>query len=60
MNLRVGCQLDYDTEADAHAVVLVEPHSSVQDAILDERWELRAAAGALHATSTATSAGAST
>jgi transglutaminase-like putative cysteine protease len=38
MNLRVGCQLEYDTEADAHAVALVEPHSSVQDTILAEHW----------------------
>ena len=39
MNLRVGCQLDYDTEAEAHAVALVEPHSSIQDTILDEQWD---------------------
>ena len=38
MNLRVGCQLDYDSEAEAHAVALVEPHSSIQDTILDEHW----------------------
>jgi hypothetical protein len=38
MDLRVGCQLDYDDEADAHAIVLVEPHSSIQDTIIDERW----------------------
>jgi transglutaminase-like putative cysteine protease len=38
MNLRVGCRLEYDTEADAHAVALVEPHSSVQDTILEEHW----------------------
>jgi len=39
LNLRVGCQLDYDTEAEAHAVALVEPHSSIQDTILDEQWD---------------------
>ena len=39
MNLRVGCQLEYDSEADAHAVALVEPHSSIQDTILDEQWD---------------------
>ena len=60
MNLRVGCQLEYDTEADAHAVALVEPHSSIQDTILDERWDARAAARCASGTSTATSAGAST
>jgi transglutaminase-like putative cysteine protease len=38
MHLRVGCQLDYDTEADAHAVALVEPHSSIQGTVLDEHW----------------------
>jgi transglutaminase-like putative cysteine protease len=38
MHLRVGCQLDYDTEVEAHAVALLEPHSSVQDSILDEHW----------------------
>jgi transglutaminase-like putative cysteine protease len=38
MNLRVGCQLDYDSEAEAHAIALVEPHSSIQDTVLDEHW----------------------
>ena len=38
MNLRVGCELEYDAEADAHAVALVEPHSSIQDTIVEERW----------------------
>ena len=39
MNLRVGCQLEYDSEADAHAVALIEPHSSIQDTILGEQWD---------------------
>jgi transglutaminase-like putative cysteine protease len=38
MNLRVGCELEYDAEADAHAVALVEPHSSIQDTIIEEHW----------------------
>jgi transglutaminase-like putative cysteine protease len=39
VDLRVGCQLEYDEAASAHAVVLVEPHSSIQHTILDEQWE---------------------
>ena len=55
MNLHVGCQLEHDTEADAHAVALVEPHSSVQDTIVEERWDSAQPAGA-SGISTATSA----
>ncbi len=58
MNLRVGCELEYDAEADAHAVVLVEPHSSIQDTIVEEHWS-PSPRRCGSATSTATSAGAS-
>jgi transglutaminase-like putative cysteine protease len=39
MNLHVGCRLGNTVKAVTHAVVLVDPHSSVQAAILEERWE---------------------
>jgi transglutaminase-like putative cysteine protease len=39
MNLRVGCRLGNSVAGPTHAVVLVEPHSSVQDTILEERWD---------------------
>jgi transglutaminase-like putative cysteine protease len=38
IDLHVGCQLDYAAEEDTHAVVLVEPHSSIQRAIVAEHW----------------------
>ncbi|MDX6542127.1 MAG: hypothetical protein QOI71_3737 [Gaiellales bacterium] len=41
MNLHVGCRLVNTVKDATHAVVLVEPHISVQDAILEERWESR-------------------
>ncbi|HEY3615142.1 MAG TPA: transglutaminase family protein [Gaiellales bacterium] len=39
MNLHVGCRLGNTVASVTHAVVLVDPHSSVQDAIIEERWE---------------------
>jgi transglutaminase-like putative cysteine protease len=39
VKLCVGCQLDHLVEVEAHAVALCEPHSSVQDTILEQRWE---------------------
>jgi transglutaminase-like putative cysteine protease len=39
MNLHVGCRLGNTVEAVTHAVVLVDPHSSVQAAIAEQRWE---------------------
>jgi transglutaminase-like putative cysteine protease len=39
MNLHIGCHLGNSVTTTVHAVVLVEPHSSVQDTILEERWE---------------------
>jgi transglutaminase-like putative cysteine protease len=39
VNLHVGCQLEYDAEVEAHAVALLEPHSSIQASVLDEHWE---------------------
>jgi transglutaminase-like putative cysteine protease len=38
IDLHVGCQLDYLAEDDTHAVILIEPHSSIQSSILEERW----------------------
>jgi transglutaminase-like putative cysteine protease len=40
IELRVGCRIEYlAEEAGTHAVVLVEPHSSLRSAIRAERWE---------------------
>jgi transglutaminase-like putative cysteine protease len=39
MNLHVGCRLASTVTAVTHAVVLVDPHSSVQHAIVEERWK---------------------
>ena len=37
--LRVGCRLAYSLEYEAHAIALVEPHSTVQRDVLTEHWE---------------------
>jgi transglutaminase-like putative cysteine protease len=40
IELRVGCRIQYLAEEEGtHAVILVEPHSSLQGAIRAERWE---------------------
>ena len=38
LDLSVGCRLGYRAETATHAVAMVEPHSSVQSAIVRERW----------------------
>jgi transglutaminase-like putative cysteine protease len=39
ITLRIGCRLEYSVEGEAHAIALVEPHSSVQRDVIDERWD---------------------
>jgi transglutaminase-like putative cysteine protease len=39
VKLQIGCRFDFLAEEETPAVVLVEPHSSMQDSILDARWE---------------------
>jgi len=39
MNLHIGCHLGNSVTTTVHAVVLVEPHASVQDTIVEESWE---------------------
>ena len=40
IELHVGCRIEYLAEEEGtHAVVLLEPHSSLRSAILAERWE---------------------
>jgi transglutaminase-like putative cysteine protease len=39
IDLRVGCRLEYLAENETHAIALVEPHSSLQSAIVAECWE---------------------
>ncbi|MDX6564186.1 MAG: hypothetical protein QOD65_4000, partial [Gaiellales bacterium] len=40
IDLRVGCRIQYLAEEEGtHAVLLVEPHSSLQGAILAAGWE---------------------
>ncbi len=38
MDLHVGCEIGYRADEEAHAVALVEPHSSLESAIVDQRW----------------------
>ena len=45
--LRVGCRLEHSLEHEAHAIALVEPHSTVQGDVLDRALGARAAAAAL-------------
>jgi transglutaminase-like putative cysteine protease len=37
--LRVGCRLEHSLEHEAHAIALVEPHSTVQGDVMREHWE---------------------
>ena len=39
IDLHVGCELGYQAEEETHAITLIEPHSSLQRTILNERWE---------------------
>jgi transglutaminase-like putative cysteine protease len=39
ISLHVGCELGYQAEESTHAVTLIEPHSTLQSAIREERWE---------------------
>ena len=39
MTLRIGCRLEYQMDGEAHAIALVEPHSSVQGDVIAEHWE---------------------
>ncbi len=40
IDLRVGCRIEYLAEEEGtHAVVMLEPHSSLQSTILTEHWE---------------------
>lgn len=46
IDLRVGCRIEYLAEEEGtHAVVMLEPHSSLQSSILAERWEPAPPAG---------------
>jgi len=38
IELTVGCNFEYHAQAESPAVVLVDPHSSVRDAVVEERW----------------------
>jgi transglutaminase-like putative cysteine protease len=40
VKLRIGCRFDYLAVGETPAVALVEPHSSVQGTILEERWDI--------------------
>lgn len=39
MNVEVGCEFVYTTTGPTPAVALVEPHSSLRDALVSERWD---------------------
>jgi transglutaminase-like putative cysteine protease len=38
MRLRVGCRFEHVARSPVAAVVLVEPHAELRDALVDERW----------------------
>ena len=39
MKIEVGCRFDYLAEVETPAVVVVEPHSSAHDTVLDAGWD---------------------
>ncbi len=39
LNLAIGCRFDHLAEEAVPAVAIVEPHSSLRDAVADARWE---------------------
>jgi transglutaminase-like putative cysteine protease len=40
VKLRVGCRFDYLAVGETPAIAMVEPHSSVQGTVLEERWDI--------------------
>src|ERR1700733_6017079 len=38
VQLELGCRFDHVAEVDVPAVAIVEPHSSLREASVDERW----------------------
>jgi transglutaminase-like putative cysteine protease len=39
MRIDLGCRFDYQADVAVPAVTIVEPHSSLRDAVVAERWE---------------------